>query len=352
MSRFLRVIVLLVVIAGLVVGGIVAVDRLTTDDGQAPVIDKPELGEAVVVRTDLIERETFEGTLRYAEPRVVIAQLAGTVTGLAGTGTIVGQGDQLLEVDGAPVIVLIGERPMWRPLVEGVDDGTDVEQLERNLAELGYADADFTADQEFDEQTADMVAAWRADLGLSDEGIVELGRIVYLEEPARVSGRPAAIGTVVGPGTPLIELSAPTREVELMLPVDRQDLVAVGDVVTVTLPDDSAVAGTIAEIGTTVVAAPGPSGARSVPVTITFDDEPDLAIDEAPVDVELETDRAAGVLAVPVHALLALADGGYGLQVMRDGQASLIGVEIGAFVDGLVEVTGNVAEGEIVLVPK
>jgi hypothetical protein len=354
-GRFIRVIVLLIVIAGLVVGGIVAVDRLTSQDAAAPVIDKPELGEATIIRTDLIEVETFEGTLRFAEPHVVVAQLAGTVTAATEVGAVVGHGDVLIEVDGQPVVVLIGERPMWRPLAEGVADGADVEQLERNLVELGYTPADndaFEPDGEFDAETGEIVEAWRVALGLSEEPIVEFGRIVYVEQPARIAGHLAAVGTAVAPGVPMIQLSAPDREVELLLPVDRQDLVAVGDVVAVTLPDDSVVSGTISQIGTTVVAGAGPAGARSVPITITFEAALSVDIDESPVEVELETDRAAGVLAVPVSALLGLADGGYGLQVVRDGAPVLVGVDIGSFVDGLVEVTGEIAEGDTVLVPK
>jgi hypothetical protein len=75
-------------------------------------------------------------------------------------------------------------------------------------------------------------------------------------------------------------------------------------------------------------------------------------LDQAPVDVELESDRAAGVLAVPVDALLALADGGYALQVERPGGPELVAVEIGTFVGGLVEVTGDIEAGEMVLVPR
>jgi hypothetical protein len=243
---------------------------------------------------------------------------------------------------------------MWRPLAEGADDGADVEQLESNLVALGYMPADndgFEPDREFDAETGEMVEAWRVDLGLSEEPVVEFGRIVYLEQPARIAAQLAETGAAIAPGVALMELSATEREVELLLPVDRQDLVAVGNVVGVTLPDDSVVSGTIAEIGTTVVAAAG-SGARTVPITITFDRALTIAIDESPVDVELETDRASGVLAVPVNALLGLADGGYGLQVVRGGEPALVGVDIGSFVDGLVEVTGDIAEGETVLVPK
>ena len=59
------------------------------------------------------------------------------------------------------------------------------------------------------------------------------------------------------------------------------------------------------------------------------------------------------MLAVPVEALLALAEGGYAVELAHDdGTTSLVAVELGAFADGWVEVTGDVAEGDEVVVPE
>jgi multidrug efflux pump subunit AcrA (membrane-fusion protein) len=83
-------------------------------------------------------------------------------------------------------------------------------------------------------------------------------------------------------------------------------------------------------------------------------DDPSVAggLDEAPVDVRVVSDTAEDVLAVPVTALLALAEGGYAVEVVdADGSTRLVGVEPGFFAEGLVEVTGDVAEGDLVVVP-
>lgn len=355
MNRLLTVVVLLVVVAALAVGGFVAIDRLAGDDPEEVVIDKPELTATPIVVTDLIERETFEGTLRFRDAFEVTSQLAGTVTAVPEAGTVVDRGDRLVEVDGHPVVVLFGDRPMWRPLAEGIDEGEDVRQLEENLVALGYApDGGFTPDAEFDEDTADMVVGWHEDLGLSDDPIVELGRIVYLQEPARVGSVLVTEGAPLAPGTPIVELSSTDKEVSLLLPVDRQDLVMVGDEVDVVLPDDVLTTGVVEEIGRVVVTTGGPgSDERAVEVIVALAD-PGVGgdLDQAPVDVELEAGRAAGVLAVPVNALLALADGGYALQLERPGEPELVAVEIGTFVGGLVEISGDVEAGDMVLVPK
>ncbi len=50
--------------------------------------------------------------------------------------------------------------------------------------------------------------------------------------------------------------------------------------------------------------------------------------------------QAHGVLAVPVSALVALAGGGYAVQVIEDGAPHLAGVHTGLFSSSLVQVSG------------
>ena len=73
---------------------------------------------------------------------------------------------------------------------------------------------------------------------------------------------------------------------------------------------------------------------------------PDEPIDEIWIDatatVEVTAEIADAELTVPVTALLALAEGGYALEVLQaDGTFALVGVEIGTFADGLVQVRGE-----------
>jgi hypothetical protein len=58
------------------------------------------------------------------------------------------------------------------------------------------------------------------------------------------------------------------------------------------------------------------------------------------------------VLAVPANALLALLEGGYAVERVTDGGGTeLVAVETGLFADGWVEVSGDLAEGDEVVVP-
>ncbi|MFD0741410.1 hypothetical protein ACFQ1L_05290 [Phytohabitans flavus] len=109
-------------------------------------------------------------------------------------------------------------------------------------------------------------------------------------------------------------------------------------------------AGTVAEVGTVAVAK---EDKTTVEVTVTVADQKALGtLDQAPVDVILESDKRENVLTVPLNALVALAEGGYGLQVVEGGTTRYVAVETGMFAGGKVEVSGDgLAEGMVVGVP-
>jgi hypothetical protein len=78
-------------------------------------------------------------------------------------------------------------------------------------------------------------------------------------------------------------------------------------------------------------------------------------IDGLAVDVKLTTVDVAGATAVPAEALLALAEGGYALELPDPSSPTgtrLVAVELGAFdEEGWVEVHGDVRPGDQVVVP-
>ena len=54
---------------------------------------------------------------------------------------------------------------------------------------------------------------------------------------------------------------------------------------------------------------------------------------------------------VPISALLALAEGGYAVEVMRDGTPVLTGVQLSNFLNNEVSIVGEVEPGDEVVVP-
>jgi peptidoglycan hydrolase-like protein with peptidoglycan-binding domain len=151
-----------------------------------------------VERRTLAEHLTATGTIGYAGESTVLARLSGTVTALPAVGDVIRRGGRLYALADEPVSLLYGSVPAYRALAEGVSRGPDVEQLERNLAALGYEPG--SVDEEFTPGTAAAIAAWQEDLGLEATGELELGRVAFLRGPQRVTKLEATLGEALGAG--------------------------------------------------------------------------------------------------------------------------------------------------------
>jgi peptidoglycan hydrolase-like protein with peptidoglycan-binding domain len=298
---------------------------------------------ATVERRDLIQRETFDGSLGFDDERTLSAGLAGILTWIADEGATLRRGDRLYEVNGRPVVLLYGSIPLFRPLAPGVE-GDDVRQLERNLAAMGFTDGGaLDVDGEFDDATADAVRDWQDEVGVDETGVVQPGEAAFFPGPRRLGAHQLDVGDAVAPGAPVASITATARVVTVELDATDQDLASRGADVRITLPSGRRLAGRIVDVGSVAEADPNdPTAEPTVTIAIRPAGRVGQALDQAPVDVEIELDRANDALAVPVAALLALAEGGYALEVIGpDGDSELTAIEVGAFADGWVEVSGE-----------
>ena len=316
---------------------------------------------ARVERRDLVVRESLDGELGYADERMLPSARPGTVTGLAREGSVVERGGKLYALDGRWTRLLYGTVPAWRSLHLGVADGRDVRQLEQNLVALGYdPNRDIEIDDHFDSATAAAIKRWEKARGVRADGVVELGEFVFLPGPRRVGEHRASLGTVVQPGAEVMETSSTRQVVTVKLDATRQDLVREGDRVSVELPDGRRVDGRVTDVGR-IAQTDAPSDGSDaqgqdeepyVLVTVTLDSRV-RAFDQAPVDVHVAKETKRDALALPVEALLALAGGGYAVEVVEGGVRRLVAVELGVFADGYVEISGNgIREGMRVAVPR
>jgi peptidoglycan hydrolase-like protein with peptidoglycan-binding domain len=339
--------------AGVVVAaGIAAFVLLGGDSGGsagAASVDDSGTTTATVRRTDLVERDTVSGALGYADPQTVVNRLRGTYTRLPEPGTVLRGGSVLYDVDGKPgAILLDGSLPAWRDLRVGVDDGADVEELERNLVALGYdPNGDVTVDEHFDWATKAAVERLQDALGLEQTGVLELGRAVFQETPRRVATVRAQLGGSAGPG-PVYETTGTGRTVTVALDAAKQDEAVAGEAVQVELPDSSVVEARVSSVGR--VARTTENG-TVVDLTVTLKKGAAVpALDQAPVSVYLVRERRRDVLAVPVTALVARPGGGYAVESADDHR--LLPVSPGLYADSLVEVSGpSVHAGLRVAVP-
>ncbi|GAA3736047.1 peptidoglycan-binding protein [Plantactinospora mayteni] len=321
------------------------------EPGTATASNMPP-ANAQVSKQTLVDSETADGELGYGETRTVAARKAGTITSIAAAGSRVKRGKPLYSVDNQKVVLLYGGLPAYRTLRSG-DSGEDVEQFEKNLSALGYDG--FTVDDEYTSATAEAVREWQEDLGLDETGRVELGQVVYATGEVRVDSTEAEVGDAVQPGGGVLSYSGTSRVVTVSLDVDDQRLAKRGAKVTVTLPDGKEVAGTIAATETVIDTGDQQNGPETkIEVTVTAADPKALAgFDSASVDVAFTAAERENVLTVPVAALLALAEGGYGVEVIEGDATRIVAVQTGLFASGRVEVTGDgLVEGATVGMPK
>ncbi|MEV3921916.1 peptidoglycan-binding protein [Actinomadura coerulea] len=332
-------------VAVVVVGGALAF----TGGGSRAQETRVPLATAVVSRGDLVDTEKVDGKLTYGDVRDVWTGASGVVTWAPEAGAVVRRGESLLSVAGKPVTLLYGGRPMYRTLREGVS-GKDVRQLEENLRALGYGG--LTVDGEFTGATGAAVQEWQADRGLEETGQVDAGQVVFLDGAVRVREVKAPEGKRIAQGQPVLTVAGTRRVVHVDLDADKQDLAKKGARVSVELPGGASVKGTISEVGGVArTTGSGQDQKTTVGVDISVGNAGTGRLDEAPVSVELESERREGVLSVPVEALLALREGGFGVEVV-DGSRRLVPVRAGAFGGGRVEVAGSgLREGMKVGVP-
>jgi peptidoglycan hydrolase-like protein with peptidoglycan-binding domain len=284
----------------------------------------------------------------------------GTVTALREPGTVVERGQALYWLGGEPVTLMYGRQPMWRRLDRRSEGGRDIRQLERNLVALGYdPNGDIEVDDDWDSATTAAVKRWQKDKGLPVTGAVQLGQIVFLPGPRRIGQLKTTAGALLQPGAEVVETSSTRRAVTVDLEADKQALVKKGDEVGVELPDGSTVTGRIVSVGKAAESETDPQTGEETEPTIPLEIRLPASVktgglDETPVDVSLENDRAKNALTVPVSALLALAEGGYAVEVVdATGSTHLVRVDPGLYADGIVEIRGKgIKKGMKVVVPE
>ncbi|MFB7277881.1 peptidoglycan-binding protein [Streptomyces hydrogenans] len=333
-------------------------ERPASGTGKPPV----EFGTVAVQRGSLSSGIQIAGTLGYDEPTPVVAAGRGTVTALPSVGTVIEPGGTLYEADGRAVVLMRGSRPLWRDLGPGAGDGPDVEQLKRNLVDLGHADGlGLAVDEKFTKGTETAVKRWQKSLGVKQTGTVALGSVVMLPQ---VSVRVQQLGVQLGAplGTGSVMTVSSTGLVALVRPADNQlSRFKPDGKVEVRLSDGGTVTGRVRSLirGGSGGQGEGDGGGGAggeqpkTTVTIALDSQRQARkMGPSSVTVTVVGDSVSGALIVPVTALLALDGGGYGVKVVDGTGTRLVEVRLGLIADAQAQISGGVEPGTQVVVPK
>ena len=371
------------VLAGaLAIGGMAGVSS-----GKQPTSNTTELpaNTATVATGELSAMVSVDGTLTYqaqsdGAPYSVVNQASGTYTELPVPGQVISQGQVLYQLNDSPVVLLYGSTPAYRALSVGAT-GADVAELNADLVALGY----FTANELktpsfFGSATATAVEKLQVALGVTQNGTLSFGQVVFEPTAVRVTNLSVELGGNSLAGQTVMQGTSNIRLVQVALNASQQTDVTVGDKVIITLPNNLTTPGVVSSVGTVATCpssseagessssspvpgndtcSSGSSGDSTTP-TITMDVTPSNPAatgtwDEAPIQVAITTARVPRALSVPVTALLAQSGGGYAVEVVSAGGTKhLEPVVLGLFddADGLVQVTGSgLAAGLKVVVP-
>ncbi|SEM67615.1 peptidoglycan-binding protein [Nonomuraea pusilla] len=313
----------------------------------------PPPATTTVTRQTLNDTEDADGELGYGPVTTAVVRKPGTITWLPEGGAEITRGRSLYRLDDQPVVLMYGRTPAYRDLRVGTE-GPDVESLERNLAKLGYDG--FTVDDEFTTATAAAVREWQEDRGLDETGVVELGRVVFAPGEVRVESLEAEKGQPAAPGQKVLTYTGTSKVVTVRLDTEDQRMARKGAKVEVTLPGGTSVPGRVTEVATVIEPGEGQNDEPKTRLEVLValrSGKAAKGLDKAAVEVTFTASRRKGVLTVPVSALVALKEGGFGVEVVEGGRSRYVGVETGLFAGGRVEVSGDgLAEGMTVGVPR
>lgn len=335
-----------------------------TAGGSKPT-PSPSYQTETVTLGDLATTEKWGGVLSYDNPFYVVFQeeqaatsnargdttavtvSGGMVTGVAAPGTVLHSGDVMYRVDNVPVVFLEGSAVLWRDLTVG-SSGDDIAAVEKALRALGYdPSGTVTVDSSYTSLTRAMVKRFQASEGLDETGEFAFRSAIMRPGPVVVVDVSVSVGDEVYAGDVIMTVADTTRAVSFSIDPDQRPLVAVGDEVTVRLPNGDNVPATVS-----VIASALDADGETYAVTAVVTGEVTESGDRLDVTVSLPVLLEHDVLLVSPSAIIVRDDIGPAVEVLSDGSVTIVPIEILATSGQLTAVASDgLTEGDVVIVP-
>lgn len=347
-GRFLLILFVLLILAGLAASTMLAAVR-TTSDASLERATSEELPTVPVERRTLRSTIRTRGIVAHESVGSLVAASAGRVTGVGvQTGDTIHAGDQIIEVDGRPSIALSGAFPFWRSLSLGAR-GKDVGQLQRVLAEAGLYTG--SIDDVFGPRVQRALREWQSGHQFVDGlGVLQPGDVFVAEWPARVGALKVGLGDFLAPGQAVADITALEQTIDLdMTPSDRQR-VAVGLVAEVeAAATGRTVTGQLVEVAD-VAETSGETEGQAVTYRARIAlDAPVEVVDGAQVAVTVILDEREDALAVPLAAVVTNAAGEPIVRLMENEGMTEVPVETGLVDGAYVEIRSGLEGSERVI---
>ena len=338
-----------------VLGGAFVIIAASGDDGTATATaDRPAATTATVpvIRQTLTENAETTGTVGHGDPIDLPIDAQGIVTWAPEQDDRLKVGNAAVRIDNRPVTLAAGTTPLYRELrlvgASERDDagdrlghqkGADVNQLQQFLIDEGFDDDGILeVDGDFGPSTKRAVQDWQKAVGHPATGRVDRSQLVFIDGDVVVEQPPT-----VGQPFMSLSVSAPTRTVTATVASAKRSFFAEGTTVDLET-DGSHVDGTVTDATRTI----SPEGSTVYEIEISIDGELTDGVES--VDITATRIIATDALTVPVRALLALAEGGWAVEVPSAAGTDLRRVELDQVVDTTASITG-IDEGTEVVVP-
>ncbi len=308
-----------------------------------------------VVRQDVVETKKVQATVGNGLGITVPIEAEGLVTWAAPAGSVLASGDVIAEVSGRPIVLVVGEVPLYRPLRLvgryetdeantrlGQQKGADVAQLQQYLLAQGFDDKGrLTVDEVFGISTQRAVKAWQTSVGHPATGVVDASQLVFFTNEVLLQTE-----LTVGQQFVPIEVTGTGTVLQVRGSTSLRDFFPVGDAINVnTEPPRTGVVFR----STRVIGGDGSGDGVSQLIEISVDDANPTELGQS-VEVVGSLTQAVDALTIPVRALLAMSDGSWQVEVDAPGGVDKIKVEL-VDVVGTTAIIKGLDEGEQVVVP-
>jgi hypothetical protein len=163
------------------------------------------------------------------------------------------------------------------------------------------------------------------------------------------------VGAPVHDGQVVMTTFSSNKVVDVTLDNNSSTTLSGGDAVTIVGVGSSELAAKVVQVNAAAATGGGGGGGGGSSSTAIVAPTNAAALanaaDGTSVTVNLVTETHKDVLAVPVTALLARQSGGYEVQVVRGNSTEMVPVTPGLYANDLVEVSGDLQEGDKVVTP-
>ncbi len=311
---------------------------------------------ASVIRQDVVETEKTNAEVGFGTSITLPIEAEGLVTWALPIGSVLTSGDVVVKVSGRPVVLVVGESPLYRPLrlvgrfeVDeartrlGQQSGPDVAQLQNYLLDLGFDDKGrLKADGVFGLSTQRAVKTWQTFFGHPATGVVDSSQLVFMTSEVLLRTE-LTVGQEFAP----IDVTGSDTVLTVRGSTSLRDFFEVGG--TVQVNTEPPTTGTVTR--STRVSG-GDDGVRQlIEISIEGADPDDLG---QTVEVVGSLTRASDVLTIPVRALIAKTDGTWRVEV-DSGAGDGVGVDRVSVelvdVHGTTAVVDGLSEGDQVVIP-